>query len=190
MWEAFQPIARERIESMADAVADPRVVPISSARRHRRWSLAVAVPAAAAVFALAIFSRPEPSFPSYSIALAGGWSPTRAAPGEEAASWTPTAPFALTLKPATPVGLEGERPAFRGFLRVNQAVQPWRVAHEVSTSGAIKIQGTAGDLLGTEPGPRELILWVGREADAPAELPGEGATSGQIFRVSLVMQAD
>jgi anti-sigma factor RsiW len=180
-YEAYKPLdaaAKERIaaslerqlagESVPQAPAPARVVPISSSR-WRRVVPAVAAMAAAAVVLILALPRQGPPLPGYTLALSSEQTVRSGAPEPEVPRLGPGSQLDVLLRPEQAV--EGPMEV-RAFLVRPGEARAWNPPLERSPEGAVRIRGPVEALLSIPPGEWTLAVAVGRPGELP-EAPGE-----------------
>jgi len=199
-YEAFRPLGAEfqaRVVErlMAKQLADqgseadgeshtaptPKVVPFR--RRTPRFAgipLALAASVLLAV-GLVMFMRPgaTPALPGYALKLEGQISLTRGeAPPPAAAPFVTGNQFRLVLTPEQQV--EGDVIA-RAYVLDGNEPEMLGAAPQISSSGAVLIEGQVGRDVQLPPGDSRLLVIVGRESKLPdaGALAARLGTSGQ-----------
>lgn len=104
----------------------------------------------------------------YSLAITGGDRTTRGAdsPPTGTLDLRRDSALELVLRPSKPV--EGAVSA-HGFLVQGEDARAWNPPMAVSSAGAIRIAGPAGDLLGVPAGTWDVLLVVGRAETLPSD---------------------
>ncbi len=136
-------------------------------RRPALWGATLA-PAAAVAAALLLVLRPAggPPLPGYQGGVGGGDRPAGGAASlpAEVRELTPGSRLELVLRPASAVA--GTVVAVT-FVVEGGEVRPWPVLPELSPDGAVRVAGTAAELLPGVSGERELVLVAGRPGEVP-----------------------
>ncbi len=188
-YEAFRPLGESFRASVVatletrlggtEAAGAPEVSPpariLPFVRRRAAWLGGSAAAAMAAALVLLI-GAPVPPVPGYGVDLAPGVQTLRSGAPEAAEGepvFVPGSRFDLVLTPATEVAGRLEA---RFFLEGGGEIAAWDVGHEVSPTGAVRIDGTIGEEVEIAPGRWTLWAVVGR----PGELPGLEELSGDL----------
>lgn len=172
LYAPIDPLAKARIAR--DAAE--QIVGEHKPRQARRW-IAPTLGAIAVAALVLLFAWPRHSLPDYAIELSEGAATQR---GDRAPSarYRSSDRLEILLRPATRVEGSVSVAVFDGDA-------PWNVPVEIVPSGAVRIVGTAGDLLGA-PGVHELTFFVGREV--PVQV-GE-ATNAEVFHARVTLEAE
>jgi hypothetical protein len=156
-----------RIEARIEASAPAR----ASTRRRapRAWAVASSLALAAALTLVGARGlRAPPDFPKYAMQLEGEQKDTRGAveAPRGIAVFAPNATFTLTLRPPRDVA---EPVAVVTAQLIDGVPQEWHPPTRVSPAGVAEIAGRAADVLGPEPGEREIVVAIGRHASLPRD---------------------
>lgn len=171
LFEAYRPLgpeAEDRYTARLLAAAKPPRAPDKPkpVRRPTWRSSVIGLALAAALAAVLFIPRPS-ALPEYSIAIAGGEQVVRGEP--QAAHGTPIigpgSRLSIVLRPATK--LEGAIEA-RAFLVRDGSARVWSPPIEISSAGAVRIEGTREQLFhGVPAGRWEIVVALSKPGDAP-----------------------
>jgi hypothetical protein len=170
-------LAQMQQEKAAEASGEgAKVIPLSTKRQ--RWAPVLAALAVAAALALLIGRRSAPievalgpssaPLPGYSMELAEGERRVR---GDEPLAKEAFitlgsgSSFEVLLRPSAP---DGKPIAVRSFLIQDGHARLWQVEPDISSDGAVRIQGKRDTLFTNVPaGPWEIVIAVARPGDLP-----------------------
>lgn len=166
LFEAYRPLGPEAEDRYAARLLAVTAKP-KPVRRPAWRSSAIGLALAAALAAVLFIPRPS-ALPEYSIVIAGGEQVVRGDP--QAAHRTPIigpgSRLSIVIRPEKK--LEGAIEA-RAFLMRDGAARVWSPPIEISSAGAVRIEGTREQLFAGVPAGRwEIVVALSRPRDAPS----------------------
>lgn len=183
-------VLAQRIASSIAAGPATAPVELDRPRRLRRRAFTAVALAAAAVLLLVLLPPPKDGpLPAYDLEMTGGRDPFRSDPAEGPARFGPKTRFSALLRPSTKVG--GDVDA-RAALVAGGRLYPVTTGWRRSATGALKLEGAAGELFDAPPGSYELVVVVGRPFALPppeALHRTEPGPSRRVLRTSIELLA-
>ena len=146
-------------------------------RQARRW-IAPTLGAISVAALVLLFAWPRDTLPDYAIELSEGAATQRGDDRAPSARYRSSDRLEILLRPATRVEGSVSVSVFDGDV-------PWNVPVEIAPSGAVRIVGAAGNLLGA-PGVHQLTFFVGREV--PVRL--DEATDAEVLHARVTLEAE
>jgi hypothetical protein len=168
--EAFRPLdaaAKERIVARLEQEgAGAKVVSLASRRRLARVVVPTLAALAAGVLLFVLPGRGGAPVPEYALSFSGELGTRADGPEAEVPRVGPGSRFTVLLRPQRAV--EGQVEA-RAFLVRPGEARVWSPRLEVSSEGAVRIQGEGAELASVPPGEWTLAVAVGRAGSLPTE---------------------